>query len=146
MGMEMNRTQYKNTNNYIPLTSHRPPNTRFRIGIDPTVKLYLGLDMDYRTKTSHGALPIEMCDDGRAMPVMHTKYARWEEITVSFSNSDAAKRARKTDDWVVIRLKSKNKSRTVTVVTDFIPPLKGKRIVRGMEMACTKYYKEIGTI
>lgn len=146
MDMEMNYTQHKNIDGYIPLTGHRIQATRFMIGVDPTVKLYLNLDLDYRTKVSQGAIPVETYDDGRIMPVMRTQYARWDEITVSFSNSEAAKKSRNTEDWVVIKLKSKNKSRTVTVVTDFALPLRGKRVVRGMEMACTKYYKDIGGI
>jgi putative hydrolase len=74
------------------------------------------------------------------LPVLHTTQGDWH-FTVLFSNTALAHRLGRTHDWVVVYCyDGDHREAQYTVVTETRGPLQGKRIVRGLEAACRRYY------
>ena len=59
---------------------------------------------------------------------------------VLFSNTERAHRLGRTGDWVVLYWERDGDEDQCTVVTEWQGPLRGRRVVRGREDECTRYY------
>lgn len=112
------------------------------IGVD----LLLDVDREYRTRAVGGGLPTiaprRLNPQGIAwLPVLHTRRGPWH-VTALFSNTARAHELRRDHDWVVIyAYDGDHRERQHTVVTERRGPLNGRRVVRGMESACRRYYE-----
>lgn len=105
----------------------------------------LGVDAEYRRKAAQGRLhtiaPRRFNPDGEAwLPILHTE-RNGRAYTALFSNTARAHELGTTDDWVVLYLEDDLQAQW-TVVTEATGPLSGKRVVRGRERACQRYYEE----
>ena len=102
----------------------------------PTVDVLLGVDREYRDKALAGVLPQIapyrfIGDEEVSLPVLHSCYGPWH-VTALFSNSD---------DWVVIFFSDDHgEDGQLTVMTEGPGTLAGKRVVRGREAECARYY------
>jgi putative hydrolase len=109
----------------------------------PSVAEILDVDREYldgvRADVLPRIAPKRFNPDGRRwLPILHT--ARGEHhYTALFSNTERAHRLGTTHDWVVIYGDGAADGRW-TVVTAAGGPLRGRRIVRGREDACTRHY------
>ena len=65
-------------------------------------------------------------------------------MTALYSNTKRAHDLGKTRDWVVLYFEHEGAEGQATVVTEQSGPLQGKRVVRGREDECRRYYKERG--
>ncbi len=63
-------------------------------------------------------------------------------FTVRYSNTARAHELGTNRDWVVIYRDNQNGTGQWTVVTAHYGPLQGKRVVRGREAECERYYAE----
>lgn len=63
-------------------------------------------------------------------------------IRALFSNTKRAHDLGKTRDWVVMYYRKDGDEGQATVVTAGSGPLRGRRVVRGREQACQRYYRE----
>jgi len=112
---------------------------------EPPVDLILSLDEKYRSKAIANELP--KIAPKRFNPnnepwlsIMHVSKGEWH-FTLLFSNTARAHQLHKTNDWVVIYYyDSAHHESQHTVVTETQGVLKGKRVVRGREFECKKYY------
>jgi len=114
-------------------------------GNPPPVSTLLKIDEDYRKKTEKGELkkiaPKRFNPDNKAwLPIMHKERDGWN-FTVLYSNTALAHNLDRTHDWVVIYFEKNGKEGQNTVVTETKGDLEGKRVVRGREDACRKYYQ-----
>ena len=75
------------------------------------------------------------------LPIMHVENDGWQ-FTALFSNTARAHGLNKTRDWVVIYYERDEEEGQCTVVTESTGPLKGRRVMRGREKACRKYYEK----
>lgn len=114
----------------------------------PSVALLLAIDETYRRRAAadelHKVAPRRFNPTQEAwLPVMHTEADGWE-FTTLFSNTARAHELNATQDWVVIYYrpdgKGQDAERQNTVVTETGGPLVGKRVVRGSEDECRRYY------
>jgi hypothetical protein len=64
------------------------------------------------------------------------------KFTVMFSNTAKAHELGKTNDWVVVYFSKGKGENQCTVVTESRGALKGKRVIRGREEECRKYYQD----
>lgn len=125
----------------------RRSGARFRRepGERPGVDLLLDLDAEYRREAEAGRLPTitprRFNPEGAAwLPVMRADRAGWR-FTVLYSNTARAHELGKTKDWVVIYYDRDGVEGQATVVTKAQGPLEGRRVVRGRERACRRYYE-----
>ena len=72
---------------------------------------------------------------------MHVEREGWH-FTVLFSNTARAHQLGTTRDWVVIYYDRDGAEGQATVVTKQEGPLAGRRVVRGRESACRRYYDQ----
>jgi hypothetical protein len=105
----------------------------------------LDVDREYRQKAANDVLrriaPRRFNPEGEAwLPILHTE-RNGRHYTALFSNTARAHDLGKTDDWVVIYLEDNDQSQW-TVVTETSGPLTGKRVVRGREADCRRYYNK----
>jgi hypothetical protein len=110
----------------------------------PGVHTLLEVDGDYRERAQAGELatisPRRFNPGGEAwLPIMHTERRGWN-ITALYSNTARAHKLGTTHDWVVIYYERDGSGGQATVVTQKKGPLAGKRVVRGREAACRRYY------
>jgi len=112
----------------------------------PSVAEILDVDREYRESAEKGTLkriaPRKMNPGHEAwLPVLHTvRGAR--HYTVLFSNTPRAHEHGKTRDWVVLYYREGGSpERQCTVITSERGALQGKRIVRGREPECARYYE-----
>lgn len=114
----------------------------------PAIGLLLSVDAAYRQQTENDELPKiapRRFNPNREawLPVMHTEQDGWE-FTVLFSNTARAHELDATHDWVVIYYRPEGKGQETegqnTVVTETRGALVGKRVVRGREEECERYY------
>ena len=110
----------------------------------PDVGTLLDVDAEYRREAAAGDLhkiaPKRFNPDNEAwLPILHTSRAQWD-FTVLFSNTQRAHELNKTDDWVVIYYEKEGDEDQATVVTATHGALQGKRVVRGRESECERYY------
>jgi len=112
----------------------------------PSVEVLLGIDQEYRDKARAGVLrriaPRRMNPEGDAwLPVLHTRYGPWH-FTALFSNTERAHEMHRTYDWVVIYFRDEAAEEgQATVVTERRGALTGRRVVRGREPECGRYYR-----
>lgn len=115
---------------------------------EPSVKLILQVDKQYRKKASAGELPMiapkRFNPEGKAwLPVMHVSRQGWH-FTTLFSNTARAHQLNRTQDWVVIYYyDNQHHESQHTVVTETHGALTGQRVVRGREGECRDYYASV---
>jgi hypothetical protein len=112
---------------------------------EPQVGELLDVDREYRDKAAAGALPTiaprRFNPTGEAwLPVWHTQRGE-RHYTGLFSNTARAHQLGMTHDWVVLYYDGGRGEGQCTVITSQRGRLKGKRIVRGREVACVSYYQ-----
>lgn len=113
----------------------------------PEVGTLLEVDREYRRKAGAGELrtiaPRRFNPENKAwLPILHTERGEWD-FTALYSNTKRAHELDKTDDWVVIYYQRAGKEAQCTVVTETSGLLEGKRVVRGREDECRRYYAEV---
>ena len=112
----------------------------------PDAPLLLEVDRLYRENAEAGELPRiapkRFNPDNQAwLPVLHTDRAGWH-FTALYSNTARAHELGMTRDWVVIYFYDDHQQEGQhTVVTETRGPLVGRRVVRGMESECRRYYE-----
>jgi Holliday junction resolvasome RuvABC DNA-binding subunit len=111
----------------------------------PSVALLLDVDATYRHKAEAGELrkiaPKRFNPQGEAwLPILNTQRKGWS-FTALYSNTARAHELNKTHDWVVIYYVRDGEEDQATVVTETQGPLQGKRVVRGREAECQRYYE-----
>lgn len=112
----------------------------------PSVALLLDVDATYRRKAEAGELrkiaPKRFNPQGEAwLPILNTQRKGWS-FTALYSNTARAHEQNKTHDWVVIYYERDGEEDQATVVTETRGPLQGKRVVRGREAECQRYYEQ----
>jgi hypothetical protein len=143
--------------NRIPARSHtslRPESSahdgatlRLHPAQIPSVAELLSVDREYRQRARAGALrriaPRHHNPTGDAwLPILHT--ARGEtRYTALYSNTELAHRLGRTDDWVVLYWDRGDGEQQNTVVTETGGPLRGRRVVRGRERECVRFYSAL---
>ena len=120
----------------VPHTHHRD---------DPSVKIILDVDREYRERAGRNQLPRiaprRFNPTGEAwLPILHTTRGDWH-FTVLCSNSARAHQLDRTRDWVIVYFYDDHHDEgQCTVVTETRGALVGKRVVRGRETDCRAYY------
>lgn len=112
---------------------------------DVKVGVLLNIDEEYRRLADEGQLvriaPKRFNPRGKTwLPILHTERHE-QHFTALYSNSARAHQLGKTDDWVIIHHDEEGDGQW-TVVTEHRGRLKGKRIVRGRERECSKFYSQ----
>jgi len=110
----------------------------------PSVAELLDVDREYREKAASHLLPTitpRRFNPRREpwLPILHAEQGD-HHYTALFSNTAHAHELGKTQDWVVIYCNGGRSERQFTVITALRGALAGKRIVRGREDECTRYY------
>lgn len=111
----------------------------------PSVEAVLDVDREYREKAEEGTLrtiaPKRFNPEGEAwLPILNTEREGWE-FTALYSNTARAHELDKTHDWVVLYYERGDQEDQGTVVTETHGPLEGKRVIRGREAECRRYYE-----
>jgi hypothetical protein len=104
----------------------------------------LDVDAEYCRRSQAGELrriaPRRFNPERRAwLPLLHTERAG-RHYTALFSNTALAHRLGRTDDWVVIFHDGDGGEQRETVVTARQGLLRGRRVVRGREEECARFY------
>ena len=112
----------------------------------PPVSELLDIDQEYRQKVKSRELPRiaprRFNPTNEAwLPVLHTERGQ-AHYTALFSNTARAHELNMIRDWVVIYRDGQDGSGQWTVVTSQFGLLRGRRIVRGREEACQKFYQQ----
>jgi DNA polymerase (family 10) len=112
----------------------------------PDVGTLLAVDAEYRRRAQAGELrkiaPKRFNPEGKAwLPVLHTEKDGWS-CTALYSNTKRAHDLGKTQEWVVIYYDRERFEGQGTVVTESGGPLAGRRVVRGREAECRRYYEQ----
>lgn len=112
----------------------------------PDVATLLDVDEAYRRRAEAGELrkiaPKRFNPEGEAwLPILHTEREGWN-FTALYSNTARAHELDKTHDWVVLYYERNGEEDQATVVTETRGPLEGKRVVRGRESECRRYYEQ----
>lgn len=110
----------------------------------PSVGELLDVDREYREGASADLLPRiapkRFNPAGRRwLPILHTSRGE-HHFTALFSNTERAHRLGMTGDWVVIYGDRGRTDDQWTVMTAQGGPLRGRRVVRGREDECARYY------
>jgi hypothetical protein len=113
--------------------------------VEISVDIILEMDAEYRKKAAEGKLkkiaPKKLNPDRIAWLPVLAKSHKGYKFTVMFSNTETAHDLGKTDDWVVVYYEKGGGENQCTVVTESRGALKGKRVIRGREKECTKFYE-----
>ncbi len=112
---------------------------------EPPVAEVLDVDREYRERAAKGDLrriaPRRMNPGNEAwLPVLHAERGA-RHYTALYSNTPRAHELGKTHDWVVIYYDADGSESQCTVITSERGTLRGKRIVRGREADCERYYE-----
>ena len=112
--------------------------------VEPPVAELLDIDVEYRSLADAGALrlvaPRRLNPAGEAwLPILHTHRGP-RHYTVLYSNTPRAHRLGTTRDWVVVYLDGGPGSGQWTVITAHFGPLADRRVVRGREVECARFY------
>lgn len=128
---------------------HRPPKLRRSDEGDadvlqPSVGELLDIDDEYRRLADRDRLvrvaPRRFNPTGQAwLPIFHAE-RKGRKYTAMFSNTGRAHELGATQDWVVIYREGRAGGGTWTVITSHLGRLKGKRVVRGREAECARWY------
>lgn len=110
----------------------------------PGINVILDVDAEYRHKADEGGLktiaPRRFNPEGKSwLPILHTEREGWH-FTAMFSNTARAHELGKTHDWVLVFYERDGHENQCTVVTEHHGPLMGRRVIRGREHECLKYY------
>jgi putative hydrolase len=114
---------------------------------EPNVDVLLDVDHEYRKKAAGKELPQiaprRFNPSGEAwLPVLHTRRGPWE-FTALYSNTALAHQLGRIKDWVVIYIRAAGHGEMQrTIVTEHRAPLAGRRVVRGRESECRRFYSE----
>jgi hypothetical protein len=73
------------------------------------------------------------------LPVLHRELDGWS-LTAMYSNTARAHQLGRTHDWIVIYYERDGVDGQCTVVPERTGSLAGKRVVRGREAECGRYY------
>lgn len=117
---------------------------------EPSVSLLLEADSIYRQRDAAGDLrkiaPLRFNPDGKAwLPVLHLRRDDWH-LTLLYSNTARAHDLDKTKDWVVVFFHRGDMPEAQrTIVTEKRGALVGRRVVRGREEDCARYYADVET-
>jgi hypothetical protein len=108
------------------------------------IRTILAIDAEYRSRAAAGTLkriaPRQFNPERKAwLPLLAATKGGWK-FTVMFSNTAAAHKLGTTNDWVVVYYAKGTGEQQCTVVTERRGPLKGKRVIRGREAECRKFY------
>lgn len=113
----------------------------------PPVEQLLDVDREYRERAGSGDLPTiaprRFNPDAKDwLPVLHTRRGDWH-LTAMHSNTARAHRLGRVQDWVVVYAEHSTSHAHVqhTVVTAIRGPLAGRRVVRGREDECARWYR-----
>jgi hypothetical protein len=111
---------------------------------EPSVAELLEIDREYRERSDAGTLPRiapRRFNPTRAkwLPILHAT-RDGTHYTALYSNTARAHERAKTHDWVVIYFEHDGVERQRTIVTATTGALAGRRIVRGRELECARYY------
>lgn len=117
------------------------------LSVEPSIAEILDVDRQYREDAGAGKIrliaPKRFNPTGEAwLPVMHTMRGP-RHYTALFSNSAHAHDLGKTRDWVLLFYDGDGTERQCTVITSTFGPLQGRRIVRGREEECSRFYDNI---
>lgn len=116
-----------------------------RAGTEPAVEALLAVDQEYRTLAQAGRLPLiaprRLNPEGKAwLPVLHTQRSGWH-FTALYSNTARAHELGRVFDWVVVYAEDEaHREHPFTVVTAWRGALHGRRVVRGREDECSRWY------
>jgi hypothetical protein len=122
-----------------------PPAIR-QAGEEPGVDVILDVDAEYRMKAKAGRLskiaPKRFNPGGAAwLPILHTERGPWQ-FTALFSNTARAHELGRIVDWVVVYFHTDaHPEGQRTIVTERQGELAGRRVVRGREIDCHRYYR-----
>lgn len=110
----------------------------------PPIADVLAVDRAYRERAAAGRLrtlaPRRFNPTGEAwLPVLRTRKGG-RRYRALYSNTEAAHRARKTRDWVVVYFEKDGATGQCTVVTETGGPMEGQRVIRGREADCARHY------
>jgi DNA polymerase (family X) len=110
----------------------------------PKLATLLAVDAEYRRRAARGALhciaPRRFNAKREAwLPVLHDERDGWS-FQVLFSNTARAHELGRTHDWVVIYYERDGDEGQCTVVTEPAGTLAGRRVVRGREGECARFY------
>jgi hypothetical protein len=110
----------------------------------PSVEQLLDVDAQYRDGVHRDALPKIAPrrfnpERNPWLPILHLERDGMH-YTALFSNTALAHKLGTTHDWVVLFYESPHGDGQYTVVTERRGPLAGKRVVRGREAECERYY------
>ena len=113
-------------------------------GEKPPVSVLLEMDRIYRERSAQGKLrkiaPRRFNPERRAwLPVLHRESEGWS-LTAMFSNTARAHQLGRTNDWVVIYYEKDGVEGQCTVVSEHSGALAGRRVIRGREAECERYY------
>jgi putative hydrolase len=114
----------------------------------PSVAVLLDIDREYREKARAGRLPRiaprRFNPEGKAwLPMLNTRFGPWR-FTAHFSNTERAHELQRAYEWVVILCTdAEGAEGRATVVTQRHGVLVGKRVVRGREPECARYYRRV---
>ena len=108
------------------------------------VEELLDVDREYRESAAAGKLhkiaPRRFNPTREAwLPILHTQRGE-RHYTALFSNTARAHRQGTTQDWVILYYDGAAGERQCTVITSHFGELKGRRIVRGREDECARFY------
>ncbi len=112
----------------------------------PPVAMILRVDNEYRQKASADKLPRITPkrfnpENKPWLPILHTTRDDWH-FTALYSNTARAHQLGRTHDWVVIYFyDDHHREGQHTVVTETHGSLRGRRVVRGRESECLRFYE-----
>ena len=117
---------------------------------EPSVEELLDTDREYREKAAAGQLPTitprRFNPKGEAwLPILHTHRGE-RNYTALYSNTARAHELGRIRDWVVLYYDGGLDERQNTVITSQRGSLSGKRIVRGRENECERFYRAHATV
>jgi hypothetical protein len=115
---------------------------------EPPAGLILQVDAEYRRKAAAGRLKTiapRRFNPGRTswLPIMQTEKKGWH-VKALFSNTARAHDLDRVKDWVVVYYDRGDAEGQCTVVTETAGALKGRRVIRGRESQCRRYYRSQG--
>ena len=123
------------------------PSTNIRLK-DSDISLLLDVDREYRKNAAENKLPViapkRFNPRGEAwLPIMHTE-RNGHHFTALFSNTARAHELGRTNDWVVVYFYDDDHHEgQFTIVTEKRGKLTGRRVIRGREIECQKYYNNL---
>lgn len=123
----------------------RAANAAQRDVVLPDVGVLLEMDRQYREGARRGELrriaPRRFNPEHRAwLPVLHREIDGWS-LTAMFSNTARAHELGRTADWVVVYFEYDGVDGQCTVVTERQGPQSGRRVIRGREAECSRFYE-----